>query len=86
MSLNVELSCKKNEIRKDPFTDIKWKLNLESDCFSSCNGGYCPSYCGTNGFCCSGDEKGFIIDVDAFDQSNQGLVKSNQSCQCGTSF
>ena len=44
-----------NEIRKDPFKGVKWKLNLESDCYSTCGGGSCPSYCGTNGFCCSGD-------------------------------
>ena len=44
------------EIRKDPYRGKKWKLYPESDCFSICGGGFCPSYCGTNGFCCSGDK------------------------------
>ena len=44
------------EIRRDPYRGIKWKLNTETDCFSICGGGFCPSYCGANGFCCSGDQ------------------------------
>ena len=57
------IHLKKAAIRKDPYAGVKWKLNYESDCFSSCKGGACPSYCGSNGFCCSGDEMGFIIDA-----------------------
>ena len=44
------------EIRRDPYRGQKWKLNAETDCLSICGGGFCPSYCGANGFCCSGDQ------------------------------
>ena len=60
--LEVIIHLQKAEIRKDPYAGLKWKLNYESDCFSSCKGGFCPSYCGPHGFCCSGDETGFLID------------------------
>ena len=44
------------EIRKDPYRGQKWKLNAETDCYTACGGGFCPSYCGAKGFCCSGDQ------------------------------
>ena len=46
----------KDKIRRDPYRGLKWKLNVETDCLSICGGGFCPSYCGANGFCCSGDQ------------------------------
>ena len=72
------IHLKKAEIRKDPYAGVKWKLNYESDCFSSCKGGACPSYCGSNGFCCSGDEEGFLIEVEYNQIANQMATSKHQ--------
>ena len=56
ITVNSEQRNIQREIRKDPYRGQKWKLNPETDCYAICGGGFCPSYCGANGFCCSGDE------------------------------
>ena len=54
--VNAQQRNIQREIRRDPYRGQKWKLNAETDCYSACGGGSCPSYCGANGFCCSGDQ------------------------------
>ena len=56
IEVNAQQRNIQREIRKDPYRGQKWKLNAETDCYSACGGGFCPSYCGAKGFCCSGDQ------------------------------
>ena len=41
-------------LSRDYYEGYDWDLDINSDCVSTCNGGYCPAVCGAGGFCCSG--------------------------------
>ena len=41
-------------LSRDYYEGHDWNLDIDSDCLSSCKGGYCPAVCGAGGFCCSG--------------------------------